>query len=78
MDILIKYKLCVLKRKIKTLMDEISHERLVLIHRSDRYHNGRLNIENLMEDYSSQKMAKIFQIKRELVKLKQNESRNKQ
>ncbi len=77
MDILIKYKLCVLKRKINSLMREIDYERALLLHRSNVYHDGRLNVDNMIEEYSKQKMAKIFQIKRELVKLKQNES-NKQ
>jgi len=77
MDILMKYKLCVLKRKINSLMKEIAYERALLLHRSNVYHDGRLNVDNMIEEYSKQKMAKIFQIKRELVKLKQNES-NKQ
>ena len=75
MDILLKYKFCLLKRKIGSLMKEIAYERTLLLQRSNRYHDGRLNVDNLMEEYSKLRMTKIFQIKRELVKLKQNGSR---
>ena len=71
MGLWIKYKFCRLKRKIKSLMSEIDNERLVLSERSNLYHNGRLNIDSLLEEYTSKRMVKIYQIKRELVKLRQ-------
>ena len=60
-----------LKRKIKSLMSEIDHERNVLTTRNNLYLNGRLNIDSLLEGYSNERMLKIYQIKRELVKLRQ-------
>ena len=71
MGLWIKCKFCLLRRKIKSLMMEIDHERLVLNERSNLYHNGRLNIDSLIEEYSKRRMVKIYQIKRELVKLRQ-------
>ena len=71
MGLWIKYKFCILKRKIKSLMSEIDRERSVLSDRSNLYHGGRLEIDSLLDDYSSIRRSKIYQIKRELVKLRQ-------
>lgn len=71
MGLWVKYKFCMLKRKIKSLMSEIDHERNVLTTRNNLYLNGRLNIDSLLEGYSNERMLKIYQIKRELVKLRQ-------
>lgn len=60
-----------LKRRIKSLMSEMDHERTTLNHRSNLYHDGRLNVDSMIEEYSKDRMIKIYQIKRELVKLRQ-------
>lgn len=52
-------------------MSEIDRERSVLSDRSNLYHGGRLEIDSLLDDYSSIRRSKIYQIKRELVKLRQ-------
>ena len=71
-----KYRFCVLKRKIKRLLNEINYERMALANRSNQYHNGRLNIDSMLEEYTNDRMKKIYQIKRELVKLKQESDAN--
>ena len=71
MSLWLKYKFCMLRRRIKSLMSEIDHERNVLTTRNNLYHNGRLNIDSLLEGYSNERILKIYQIKRELVKLRQ-------
>lgn len=71
MSLWLKYRFCMLKRRIKSLMSEIDHERTTLNHRSNLYHDGRLNVDSLMEEYSKERMNRIYQIKKELVKLRQ-------
>lgn len=73
MSLRLKYRLCRLRCKIKSLISEIDHERSVLNHRSNLYHGGRLNIDSMIEEYSKDRMIKIYQIKRELVKIRQND-----
>lgn len=52
-------------------MSEIDDECSSLNYRNNLYHDGRLDVDSLIEDYSKERMTKIYQIKRELVKLRQ-------
>lgn len=77
MNLLLKYRSCLLSVKIRGLLKNISDERVLLEVRNCEYHDGRLNIESLMDEYTSNKMVEIFSIKRELVKLRSVESSEK-
>jgi hypothetical protein len=71
MGFCIKFRFCLLSRKIKSLLLDIERDRLVLVNRSNFYHNGRLDVDSLLEEYSKERIVRIYQIKKELVKLRQ-------
>lgn len=70
MDIFLKCRFCILKRRVKSLTREIRNEYHSLMARSNMYHGGRLDVDSMIKDYSDSRRIKIFGIKRNIVKVK--------
>lgn len=60
-------KSCVIKYQIKNEERLIERTRQEVIDRSHKYHNGRLNVEKILENITKKSRTKIFKLKRKLV-----------
>lgn len=63
-----KCKVCFLIRKIKKYQNMEKVRRSDLIERSLKYHNGRLEIDTLLEDELTKNKKEIYNLKRGIVK----------
>ena len=66
------YKIYLLSKRVKDIKRGIPMYSYTISKRSELYHNGRLDINDMMEEYINSKNIEIFSIKREIVKLKNN------
>jgi hypothetical protein len=68
--VLKKCKICLLTREIRKYKKKENTYRYVLMERSQKYHNGRLEIDSLLENEINKGKATIFRLKRGIVKEK--------
>lgn len=63
-----KCEICSLNRKIKRKKRQIKVFRQNLVERNNRYHSGRLEIDNAVEEEIRKTRTQIYRLKREIVK----------
>ena len=63
-----KCKVCLLIRKIKRRKKSVKSRRLDLMERNQKYHNGRLEIDDILEKEIRKDKKVIYNLKREIVK----------
>ena len=64
------YKICKIVREIRNIKKSFSTFWYDLEYRNVTFHNGKLNMDSLMNEYQKEKNSEIFSLKREIVKLK--------
>ena len=67
------YKILSIVRKIRNIKKNISSYWYDLDYRNRKFHSGKLNVDSLMNEYQKKKNSQIFSLKREIVKLKNND-----
>jgi hypothetical protein len=72
-NIIKAYKICLLKKEIDKIRKSVTNYLYALSDRNISYHKGKLDTDRLMREFESESKAKIFSIKREIIKLKNSD-----
>jgi hypothetical protein len=65
-------KICILKNELKSIYRDIKNYEKALCERDQRFHNGKLNVDRILEEYIKSKSFEIWKLKRDICKLKNN------
>lgn len=65
-----KCRMCILSMKIKKFRKNEMFYKKKLMERSQIYHKGKLNIDNIVNDMTKEDRLEIYSLKREIVKNK--------
>jgi hypothetical protein len=66
-------KICILKNELRGVYRDINKYEISLSERNIKYHDGKLNIEKLKDDYFMEKVEHIWKLRRIICKLKTGE-----
>lgn len=66
-DIVNRCKRCVIIMQIKAEKESIEKTRQNIVDRSHKYHNGRLEVDNILDGATKDSRARIFRLKRKLL-----------
>jgi hypothetical protein len=69
-DIVKRCKTCNIVRQIKMEKGQIEKTRKDILERNNKYHNGRLEVDEILGYATEKNRARIFRLKRKLVKNK--------
>lgn len=69
-NILKQGKLCLLKSQIRRQRRNIEGMRTHIIYRNNKFHGGKLEVDEILESTTEEQRLKIYSLKRQIVKNK--------